>query len=70
MNAALAEAQEDEQRAFIAAIEHAIAGEPKLPTEQREAARNTLHTAFDGVIRDSAVQSVMVTFLSRVAFDR
>jgi hypothetical protein len=69
MKSALAEAQDGDKKAFVAAVERAIDTEPKQAPEQRHAARNSQHTAFDGVVRESAVESVMCTFPSRVAFD-
>jgi hypothetical protein len=69
MNARLADATDEDRRTFVAAVERAMTEHPNLPPDQRDAARDALHSAFDAIVRQSPVQAVNATFLTRVRFD-
>jgi hypothetical protein len=69
MKSGLESATDEERNAFVAAIERAIQQEPKLPSEQRDAARDVLWSVFDGMPRQSSVSSVKCHFLNSVRFD-
>ena len=69
MKARLASASDDDKNAFVADIERAIDEEPNFQSEQRDAARGVLHSAFDGMLREASVSSVKCNFLNRVRFE-
>jgi hypothetical protein len=69
MKSRLSGVADEDKNAFVAAIERAIDAEPNLPLAQRDAARDVLCSAFDGMARQPAVRSVKCNFLNRVRFD-
>jgi hypothetical protein len=69
---AVAGADEEDERTFLAAVERAImqeASKRELSPDNRGEVRDALRSAFDGMTRGTESRAVEYNFVSRVRFD-